>query len=282
MNFFQMSKDSRTEDFYTDCLTRVYIMGVLNVTPNSFSDGGKFYSPEAAMAHAIQLKEDGADIVDVGGESTRPGADPVSLQEELDRTIPIIEKITKSLDVLISIDTYKSKVADEAMRSGAHIINDISGLTFDHDMIATAVQHDAALVIMHIKGTPKDMQTNPQYGDAVSEIKTFLFHACEKAKKSGIKKIIIDPGLGFGKRFEDNFLILNKLEQLKSLGYPLLIGSSRKSYLGKPFDAAPLDRLEGTIVSNIIAMQKGANILRVHDVKSIRRAVTIAEKIMNP
>lgn len=256
-------------------------MGVLNVTPDSFSDGGKFYPFDSAIAHARQLTEDGADILDVGGESTRPGADPVSLQEELDRTIPVIEKISKSLDVLISIDTYKSPVAEEAAKAGAHIINDISGLTFDPDISAVAARHDTALVIMHIKGKPKTMQSNPEYKDAITEIKGFLFTACEQAQRRGVKKIIIDPGLGFGKRFEDNFVILKKIDQLKPLGYPILIGSSRKSYLGKLFDAAPLDRLEGTIVSNIIAMQHGANILRVHDVKAIKRAVTIANKIMN-
>lgn len=276
-----MLKADKIHQFYTECVNRTYIMGVLNVTPDSFSDGGKFYPFDAAIAHAQQLKKDGADILDVGGESTRPGADPVSLQEELDRTIPVIEKISKSIDVLISIDSYKSEVADEAMRSGAHIINDISGLTFDDQMAATAARHNAALVIMHIKGTPKDMQINPSYKDTVAEVKDFFVNACTTAQTKGVKRIIIDPGLGFGKRFEDNFTILKNIDQLKSLGYPILIGSSRKSYLGKPFDAPPLDRLEGTIVSNIIAMQKGANILRVHDVKSVRRAVTIAEKINN-
>lgn len=276
-----MSKVNRTDHFYTDCINRVYIMGVLNVTPDSFSDGGKFYPIDAAMAHARQLKEDGADILDVGGESTRPGADPVSLQEELDRVIPVIEKISKTLDVLISIDTYKSKVADAAVKSGAHIVNDISGLTFDDLMTTVVARHDAALVIMHIKGNPKNMQKSPQYDDTVMEIRDFLSLACAQAQANGVNKIIIDPGLGFGKRFDDNFVILKKLDQLKSLGFPVLIGSSRKSYLGKPFNAPPLDRLEGTIVSNIIAMQKGANILRVHDVKPVRRAVTIAEKIMN-
>ena len=276
-----MSKDKKTSDFYEDCRKRVHLMGVLNVTPDSFSDGGRFSKIEAAMEHAIKLKQDGADILDIGGESTRPGADPVSLQEELDRTISLIEKISKTLDILISIDTYKSKVADEAMRAGAHIINDISGLTFDDEMLLTAARHNAILVIMHIKGTPKNMQADPHYDDPVTEIMGFLSDSSNKAKTNGISKIIVDPGLGFGKRFEDNFVILNNLDRLASLGYPLMIGSSRKSYLGKPFDAPPLDRLEGTIVSNIIAMQKGANILRVHDVKSVRRAVTIAEKIVN-
>lgn len=275
-----MSKDKKISDFYEDCRKRVYLMGVLNVTPDSFSDGGRFAKLDDALAHAVRLKEEGADVLDIGGESTRPGAEPVSLQEELDRTIPLIEKISKSMDILISIDTYKSRVADEAMKSGAHMINDISGLTFDDQMMFVARSHGAALVIMHIKGTPKNMQIDPQYDDPVSEILHFLAASANDAKSNGVSRIIVDPGLGFGKRFEDNFRILNNTERLASLGYPILIGSSRKSYLGKPFDAPPLDRLEGTIVSNIIAMQKGANILRVHDVKSVRRAVTIAEKIL--
>jgi dihydropteroate synthase len=275
-----MSKDKKSSDFYEDCRKRVYLMGVLNVTPDSFSDGGRFSTTEAAMAHAIKLKEDGADILDIGGESSRPGADPISQQEELDRTIPLIEKISKTIDILISIDTYKSKVADEAMNAGAHIINDISGLTFDTEMTAMAAKHNAVLVIMHMKGTPKDMQANPYYDDPVTEILGFLSESSNKAKMHGITKIVVDPGLGFGKRFEDNFVILKNVGLLSSLGYPVLIGSSRKSYLGKPFGAPPLDRLEGTIASNIIAMAKGANILRVHDVKAVRRAVTIAEKIL--
>lgn len=275
-----MSKDNSIDRFYADCSHRVSIMGVLNVTPDSFSDGGRFYSTDAAFAHARQLKEDGADVLDIGGESTRPGAEPVAEQEELDRVIPVIEKISKNLDIFISIDTYKSAVADAAMKAGAHMINDISGLTFDKSMTATAARHNAALVIMHIKGNPKTMQTDPHYDDTMSEIKNFLTEASNKAMNEGVQKIIIDPGLGFGKRTEDNFLILKDLDQLKSLGFPILIGSSRKSYLGKPFNAPPLDRLEGTIVSNIIAMQNGANLLRVHDVKSVRRAVTIAEMIM--
>ncbi len=276
-----MSKDKKTSDFYEDCRKRTYLMGVLNVTPDSFSDGGRFSTKDAAIIQANKLKEDGADILDIGGESTRPGADPVSLQEELDRTIPVVEQISKTLDILISIDTYKSKVADEAMKSGAHIINDISGLDFDPDMVKTAAKHDAALVVMHIKGTPKDMQVDPHYDDPVAEIMAFLSNSVKKAAMNGVHKIIIDPGLGFGKRFEDNFLILKNVDRLSALGYPVLIGSSRKSYLGKLFNASPLDRLEGTIVSNIFALQKGANILRVHDVKSVRRAVTIAEKILS-
>ncbi len=255
-------------------------MGILNVTPDSFSDGGKYATADAAMEHAIRMCSDGADILDIGGESTRPGAEPVTLQEELDRTIPLIESISKRQDVLISIDTYKSAVADAAMKAGAHMINDISGLTFDERMAATAAAHNAVLAVMHIQGTPKNMQIDPHYDDTVGEIKNFLKHSSDKARNAGVTRVIVDPGLGFGKRFEDNFVILKNLRQLTSLGYPILIGSSRKSYLGKLFDAPPQDRLEGTIVSNIVAMQNGANILRVHDVRSVRRAITIAERIM--
>ncbi|MBX7152729.1 dihydropteroate synthase [bacterium] len=256
-------------------------MGILNVTPDSFSDGGKFDSLGKAYAQAVRLKADGADIIDVGGESTRPGSDSVHVDVELERTIPVIEKISHNLDVLISIDTNKSKVAEAALKAGAHIVNDISGLTFDPDIAAVTARHDAALAVMHMKGSPKTMQEDPRYDNVVKEVKDFLVQAAQKALKAGVKKIIVDPGFGFGKRLQDNYILLKELESFKELGWPLLIGTSRKAFTGKLFGAPPDDRLEGTIATNILAALKGADILRVHDVKAVRRAVDLAMTIEN-
>lgn len=262
-------------DFYSLLRSRIHYMGILNVTPDSFSDGGQFNSLEKAYEHAVRLKTDGADIIDVGGESTRPGSNPVPVDTELERTVPVIEKISRNLDVLISIDTNKSEVAEAALKAGAHIVNDVSGLTFDPKIAGIVARHDAALAIMHIKGTPKTMQADPQYENVVNEVKTFLQQTAQKSLEAGVKKIIVDPGFGFGKRLQDNYILLNELESFMELGWPLLVGTSRKSFTGKLFDAPPDDRLEGTIATNILAALKGANILRVHDVKAVRRAVEL-------
>lgn len=271
--------NSVVEYLMTAMSRRPLLMGILNVTPDSFSDGGCFLKPDDALRQAEKLKNDGADILDIGGESTRPGSDPVSPQEETDRALPVVERVVRDIGLPVSIDTYKSAVAAEAVRAGACLINDISGLTFDPDMAATAARLNAGLIIMHIKGTPKHMQVNPHYDDVVGEVFTFLEQQCRLAANAGVQSIIIDPGLGFGKRLEDNYLLLKHLQEFRRLGRPVMIGSSRKSFLGKPFNAGPDDRLEGTIVTNVWAAMQGASVLRLHDILPVRRALEILNRI---
>jgi dihydropteroate synthase len=247
---------------------KTLIMGILNVTPDSFYDGGSSYGLDKAIKRANELYEAGADIIDIGGESTRPGADMVSLSEEMDRVCPVIEAIAGRMDIPISVDTYKSEVAEEALKLGARIVNDISGLTFDDNMAKVAAKYSSYVVIMHIKGTPKNMQVNPVYENMLEEIYTFLEKSKEKALNSGVgkDKIIIDPGIGFGKSFEDNYRILNNIGYFKRMGYPLLIGLSRKSLIGKLYEK-DCDRLFATIALNSLSALNGADIVRVHDVR---------------
>jgi len=257
-------------------------MGILNVTPDSFYDGGKHSREEQAMEHAMTLIEEGADIIDVGGESTRPAADPVSTDEEIKRVVPVIEKIRERSDIMISVDTYKAKVAQEAYSAGANMINDISGLTFDKDMAPLAARLGVHTVIMHIKGTPKDMQKDPHYDDVIAEISMFFQTQTKLAKQAGIAedRIILDPGIGFGKRVEDNLRILKLLGEFKKTGYPLLIGTSMKSFIGQVTDSPVEDRSEGTLASIVVSVMNGADILRVHDVKKTRKAVKLVRAIM--
>ncbi len=255
------------------------IMGILNVTPDSFSDGGKFNRVDAAVERAHEMIEEGAHIIDVGGESSRPFSEPVSEEEELKRVLPVLEEL-EGIKVPVSIDTYKPKVAEEALKRGASIVNDIYGLRSD-GMAEVVKEYDAAVVIMHMKGQPKDMQLNPNYSDVVGEISSFFNERVEFARKKGIddKKIILDPGIGFGKRVEDNLMLLKSLEGFKCAGYPLLVGVSRKSYIGKVLNADVNDRLIGTVVSNAIALINGAKIFRVHDVMENAQALKIANEI---
>ncbi len=257
-------------------------MAILNVTPDSFSDGGKFADPNQAVNRALNLMEEGADMIDIGGESTRPGAEPVSLDEELNRTIPVIESIRKESDCLISIDTYKSAVAEAALNAGANVVNDISGFTFDSKMAPLVAKKNASVILMHIKGTPRDMQKNPHYDNLIEEIKSFFQQQVELAKIAGVrsKKIILDPGIGFGKRLEDNFAIIRELGQIRAMGYPVLLGPSRKSFIGMALDIPVEERLEGTLASITAGIMNGARIVRVHDIVETRRAVTITEKII--
>jgi dihydropteroate synthase len=264
------------DDWYAGLSHRVHYMGVVNVTPDSFSDGGRFMSPDRAYDHAMRLVGEGADLLDIGGESTRPGADAVSADEEMSRTVPLIERLHRATPLPLSIDTYKSEVAEAALRAGATVINDISGASFDLQMLSVAASHGAILVLMHIQGTPKTMQENPSYTDVVAEVGEYLAKAAQRAQQAGVSKLIVDPGLGFGKRLEDNFVLLNRLTEFRMLGLPILVGASRKSFLGRAFAAGPAERLEGTIVSNVLAVQRGATVLRVHDVQAVRRAVEIA------
>lgn len=259
-------------------LSRPVIMGVLNVTPDSFSDGGKFIKIEAALKHAEMMIKEGAAIIDVGGESSRPGARPVPLEEELNRILPLIKKL-KKLDTVISVDTYNPKVAEACLKEGAHIINDITGLE-NCRMAEIAAEFDVPVIIMHMQGKPLTMQKDPQYKDVVEDIKEFFAGRIEKAKKTGIEKIILDPGIGFGKTLEHNLEIINRLKEFGELGYPLMLGTSRKSFIGKISNVEVNERLEGTIASNIIGLMNGARIFRVHDVAESRKALEVAWKIL--
>ncbi|MCF7876142.1 dihydropteroate synthase [Candidatus Bipolaricaulota bacterium] len=253
-------------------------MGILNVTPDSFSDGGKFLDRDRAKKRALEMSENGADIIDIGGESTRPGAEKVELEEELGRTIPVIEAVRGETDIPISIDTYKSEVASEALDAGGDIINDISALRFDSDLGRLAAERDVPLILMHMQGEPRTMQENPTYEDPVEDIIEFLEGRIKRAVDLGVSReqVVIDPGIGFGKKYEDNYEILRRLEEFRALDLPLLLGTSRKSFLGETLDLPAEERLEGTIASNVVGVLKGANILRVHDVREVHRAVQVA------
>lgn len=264
-----------------DFSKRTYIMGILNVTPDSFYDGGRFLDAKKALEQGIKMAEDGADIIDVGGQSTRPGSDSVSVEEELSRVIPVIKSLAKEIDIPISVDTYKSEVAKKALDSGASMVNEISALRFDSEMRKVIKDFDVPVILMHIKGTPKDMQKNPYYDDLFEEITGYLKEAIRIAKNSGIdeNKIIIDPGIGFGKRLEDNLKILKNLSLLKSLKKPILVGPSRKSFIGKILDLPEEKRLEGSLAALSVAVMNGANIVRVHDVKESKRVAKIVDSI---
>ena len=260
------------------------IMGIVNVTPDSFSDGGLYFKKNDALDHAKRLINEGADILDIGGESTRPGSNPVSIQEEIDRTMPIIESL-KNFDpnCVISIDTYKFEVAEKAILAGAKIINDISGLSFDSNMVSLVVNNKLPIVIMHMKGTPKNMQNEPYYNDLLNDIIYFFKKQIKFAKSKGVKdeQIILDPGIGFGKTFEDNLKIIKNLNLIKSLGYPILIGTCRKAFIGNILNNAPLeDRLFGTAATVSIGINNGARIIRVHDVYQMKQVAIVTEKLM--
>jgi len=265
-----------------DLSSRTHLMGVLNVTPDSFSDGGKFFKLEQAIKQGLKLADEGADIIDIGGESTRPGSEPVPLEEELGRVIPVIEELAKRTKVPISIDTYKSRVAKAALDSGASMVNDISSLRFDAQMKKLLAEYKVPLVLMHIQGTPKNMQDNPHYQDVVEEIKTYLKESIRMAKEAGIDegKLIVDPGIGFGKTLEDNLKILKDLKEFLPLGRPLLIGVSRKSFIGKILDLTVEERLEGSLAALVVSVMNGANILRVHDVKESKRIARLVDAIL--
>jgi dihydropteroate synthase len=263
---------------------RALIMGVLNCTPDSFYDGGRYFSHEAAIAHGQRLADEGADMIDIGGESTRPkgvyggGAEPVSAEEEKRRVISVIEALSKSVNIPLSIDTYKAEVAAAAVHAGASLVNDISGFQFDPQMPATVAQLGVPVVIMHTKGSPADMQSNPTYENLLDELYLYFEEQIELARAAGVveDRLIIDPGLGFGKRVQDNYEILRRLPEFRGLGCPILIGPSRKSFVGKALNLPPEQRLEGTAAAVAVAVMNGAHIIRVHDVMEMRRVATIA------
>ena len=261
--------------------SRTLIMGILNLTPDSFSDGGQFNSIQKALDHTMSMIEAGADIIDIGGESTRPGSKPISFVEEIERTIPVIEEIRKISDCAISIDSYKSEVVEAALNVNANIVNDISGLTYDNKMAKLISDNKAPLILMHMKGKPLDMQKNPIYDDLISEICNFFSNQIFFANSVGIdsSKIILDPGIGFGKRIEDNFEIIRELKQIRAMGFPVLIGPSRKSFIGDTLNLPTDDRIEGTMATITAGLLNGANIVRVHDIKETLRTVSIAERI---
>jgi dihydropteroate synthase len=266
-------------------------MGILNVTPDSFSDGGKFLSHEQAIKHAIKMEKEGANIIDIGGESTRPGAAPVNAEEELKRVIPVIEELQKYISIPVSIDTSKSQVAKKALDAGADMVNDVTALRGDPYLVTTVKEYDVPLCLMHMNETPQTMQHNPTYDNVLDEIKSFLKKRIQYALNNGISQdqIIIDPGIGFGKRTgkncEDNCEILARLSEIKSLGSPILVGASRKTFIGnicgKDSPLPPTDRLEGSLVAASIAVMHGADILRVHDVKETKQAISITRCVMN-
>ena len=261
---------------------RPLIMGVVNVTPDSFSDGGRFFDPEKAYDHAVSLIESGADIIDIGGESSRPGSEGVSTEEELDRVLPVIKKLAKKTKIPVSIDTVKSEVARRALKAGACMINDISSMESDPEMGKIAAENDAYLVLMHMRGSPKNMQDNTEYDDIIVEILSYLTEAADRAIAAGVtnNKIIVDPGIGFGKSVEGNFAILKNLHRFLETGYHLLVGTSRKSFIGKALDLGMDERLEGSLASAMYAVLNGADIVRVHDVGQTKRALTVLEKIV--
>jgi dihydropteroate synthase len=260
---------------------RTLVMGVINVTPDSFSDGGLFSDAEAAVEHALRLVEEGADILDVGGESTRPGSDFISLDEELSRVMPVVEGLADSSEAPLSIDTTKAEVARRALDAGCVMVNDISAMRLDEEMLPLVVERGVPFCLMHMQGMPKDMQAEPHYDDVVGEISRFLRERAEAAEEAGADpaKIIVDPGIGFGKTLQHNLEILRRLDELKSLGYPLLLGPSRKSFIGRILELDVDERVEGTAASVALGIDHGADIIRVHDVKEMVRVARVADAI---
>jgi len=270
------------KNFSLDFSKKTYIMGILNVTPDSFADGGLYFDKSSAIERAYQIVEEGADIIDIGGESTRPGSEPNSIKEELKRTIPVIEAISKKIKVPISIDTYKSEVAKAALDAGASMVNDISGLRFDPRMPDVVSEFKVPVVIMHIKGKPQDMQQNPVYDALIPEIIDYFRMGIKIATGAGISedKIIIDPGIGFGKTFDHNLEIINNLREFTFLQKPILVGPSRKAFIGKILGDVPAtERLEGTAAAVSISIINGANVVRVHDVKEMVKVAKVADAV---
>lgn len=262
-------------------LSRPHIMGIVNVTPDSFSDGGRYASTEKAIAHGLQLVEEGADILDIGGESTRPGASPVCLQEELDRVLPVIEQLASRAGVPISIDTYKPEVMQAAIVAGAAIVNDVCALR-QPGAVEVLANSRAGVCLMHMQGTPQTMQQDPQYEDVEAEVKDFLNERMQVAVDAGIprERIVLDPGFGFGKRTVHNVTLLQKLPELLSLGRPLLVGLSRKSVLGSLTGGDVDARLHASIAASVISAMKGAKIIRVHDVKATADALKVVAAVL--
>jgi dihydropteroate synthase len=268
---------------YQLMLNRPHVMGIVNVTPDSFSDGGDYASTEQAVAHALELVAQGADILDIGGESTRPGATPVGLDEELERVIPVIEELSTLSNVPLSIDTYKPAVMRAAIKAGADIVNDVRALQEDGALEVVAGS-DAGVCLMHMQGSPQTMQQNPQYADVVAEVIDFLRARSAVARQAGIesKRIVLDPGFGFGKRTAHNIALIQNLEKIAGLGFPLLVGLSRKSVLGKIIEADDVNaRLYASLAASVISAMKGAHIIRVHDVRATVDALKVVAAVVS-
>lgn len=260
---------------------RTFIMGIVNVSPDSFYDGGRHFSTECAVEHGLRLAQEGADLLDVGGESSRPGAEPVPLEEEKARVLPVIEELAARCDVPVSVDTYKADVAKAALEAGAVMVNDISGLRFDSRMAGVVAGAGAAVIVMHMQGEPGTMQDSPEYGNVMGEIVEEIGVMVEKAIEGGVgrDRILVDPGIGFGKKLEHNLHLLRHLSELRVFGRPIVVGPSRKAFIGAVSDLPPEERLEGTIAAVCHCVAAGAEVVRVHDVKAVRRAVQVADAI---
>lgn len=270
-----------------DFSERTFIMGVLNVTPDSFSDGGRYMQGSAAVERALQMAEEGADIIDIGGESTRPrgavygeGSRAVSVEEELQRVIPVIESIAKRTDVPLSIDTWKSRVAGEALDAGAVIVNDISGFHFDPLLPEVVRRKSASAVVMHTPAPPWEMPDHVEYTDVVEDVAASLRKSLTLGETAGIRQMIVDPGLGFGKSLKENYRLIARLDRIATLRYPILVGISRKSFIGKLLHLPVESRLEGSLAAMTAAILRGANVVRVHDVLSSRRAAAVADELV--
>jgi len=255
------------------------IMGILNVTPDSFSDGGKYLQREAAVEQAFRMEAEGADIIDIGGESSRPGATPISETEELNRILPVITEIRKRSTILLSVDTYKARVANEALQYGVNWVNDISALRMDPDMHRVVKKWDCPVVLMHMLGDPSTMQVNPYYQHVLADLHAFFSERIQYSISCGIKKIILDPGIGFGKRLEDNLLILKRLDTFRQYGYPLLIGTSRKSFIGTITGRKVEDRSAGTLATIGWSVAQGVSIVRTHEVAAAYDTLNLIHSI---
>jgi dihydropteroate synthase len=274
--------DLRAGDRVLPTASRCLVMGVVNVTPDSFSDGGRYLDPAAAVAHGLALAAEGADLLDIGGESTRPGAVDVEESAELDRVLPVIEELARTAGVPVSVDTRKAAVAAAAVAAGAGMINDVSAGRHDPDLLGVAADAKVPLVLMHMLGTPATMQDDPRYDDVAAEVETFLAERCLAAEFAGVDHdaLVVDPGIGFGKRDQDNYALLDDLARLTRLGHPVMVGTSRKAFIGRALDSPADQRIEGTAATVVWAVERGARIVRVHEVAPIVRSVRMTEAMM--
>ncbi|MFL6265044.1 MAG: dihydropteroate synthase [Actinomycetes bacterium] len=277
-----MPHDLRVGDRVLPTARRCLVMGVVNVTPDSFSDGGRYLDPAAAVAHGLALVADGADLLDVGGESTRPGATDVPGAVELERVLPVVEELARTAEVPVSIDTRKAAVAAAALAAGATMVNDVSAGRHDPDLLGVAADAKVPLVLMHMLGTPATMQDDPRYDDVVAEVEAFLAERCRAAEAAGVdhQALVVDPGIGFGKRDQDNYALLDQLARFTRLGHPVMVGTSRKGFIGRALDSPADQRVEGTAATVVWAVERGARIVRVHDVAPMVRAVRMTEAML--
>jgi dihydropteroate synthase len=274
--------DLRVGDRVLPTSRRCLVMGVVNVTPDSFSDGGRYLDPEAAATHGLALVDEGADLLDVGGESTRPGATDVPEAVELERVLPVVEELARTAGVPVSIDTRKAAVAAAALAAGATMVNDVSAGRHDPDLLGVAADAKVPLVLMHMLGTPATMQDDPRYDDVVAEVEAFLAERCLAAEFAGVdhEALVVDPGIGFGKRDQDNYALLDQLARFTRLGHPVMVGTSRKGFIGRALDSPADQRVEGTAATVVWAVERGARIVRVHDVAPMVPVVRMTEAML--